>query len=536
VRVLVPAIVVQWAAVAALALTVRHNGWIYYQGGDQLWYWGSAWLLAHGTMPYALVGLGWPAVLAPVAALVGPNLVSAFPIVALVDVLVLLPIVVACIYGIAQRIGGRLFGYWAVFVWLTVPFIGIKYTDLGYHQRYTELLLPQAFGLTGMADYPSLVAIVVSVYFCMRVFERPAMLDALAAGVAGGVAISIKPGSAPFLLGPLLAFLWRRWLPAFPLFLAGSAAPIAALALWKYRGYGYLPLFHAEGSVRLAAGVVGGGPLSGLHRYLNLNWGQLHNNLLGIKEHFWSMRVIEWLVLAGLVGLARRSIGAALLVGGWFAGFVIVKGTYGGASVTDGSLFRVMMPAFPAFVLLLASLPLLVPGMPRRLKQPRPAFTRPSGRTRAALVAAGAVLFGLYPLTLVAVASPLRGPSPQAYEVDQLLNPVDTAMRLRASVLASSGAVSLTWPAVSQRGGRVIYQVMRTDAAAGGTACTTIPNSVDRCTFTATTLGFTRAPRWTDHAPRGRWTYRVGVVANWLDDQHYGDVYFISTPAVARVG
>jgi hypothetical protein len=62
------------------------------------------------------------------------------------------------------------------------------------------------------------------------------------------------------------------------------------------------------------------------------------------------------------------------------------------------------------------------------------------------------------------------------------------------------------------------------------------PNSVDRCTFTATTLGFTRAPRGTATAPRGRWTYRVGVVANWLDDQHYGDVYFISTPAVARVG
>ena len=29
---------IQWIAVLALALTVRHNGWLYYAGGDQLWH------------------------------------------------------------------------------------------------------------------------------------------------------------------------------------------------------------------------------------------------------------------------------------------------------------------------------------------------------------------------------------------------------------------------------------------------------------------------------------------------------------------
>jgi len=531
---LVPAIVVQWLLILALAVTVQHNGWVFYQGGDQLWYWGSAFLLAHGTIPYALVGLGWPAALAPLTAIVGPNLVTAFPLIALFDVLVLYPVFVLCVYGIAQRIGGRLFAYWAVFVLITVPFIGIKYTDAGYHQKYTELLLPQAFGLTAMADFPSLVAVVVSAYFCMRVLERPDALDAVAAGLAAGAAISIKPGSAPYLLGPLLAFAWRRWAPAFPLFILGIAPPVVALALWKYRGYGYLPVFHAQGAVRLASGQVVGSPLSGLHRYIHLDWTQLNDNLLGIKEHFWSRRVIEWLVIAGLIGLLRRSIAAGLLVGGWFAGFVLVKGTYLGAGITDGSLFRVMMPSFPAFVLLLASLPLLLPGVSRRLGAPRPAFAEPSQRTKAVLVGAAAVVFGLYPLALVAAASPLRGPSPQAYEVDQLLNPVDGGLRLTASAHAQT--VRLSWRAASQFGGNVIYQVMRTNAPAGGTACTTIPNSVDRCTFSATTLGYTRSPHWTDTAQKGRWTYRVGVVANWEDDQHFGDVYFIGPPAVVRVG
>ena len=31
-------VVGEWVAVLATALVVRHAGWIYYQGGDQLWY------------------------------------------------------------------------------------------------------------------------------------------------------------------------------------------------------------------------------------------------------------------------------------------------------------------------------------------------------------------------------------------------------------------------------------------------------------------------------------------------------------------
>src|SRR5262249_9610770 len=38
-------IAVQWIAVLALALTVRHNGWLYYAGGDQLWHYTGAYLI-----------------------------------------------------------------------------------------------------------------------------------------------------------------------------------------------------------------------------------------------------------------------------------------------------------------------------------------------------------------------------------------------------------------------------------------------------------------------------------------------------------
>ena len=190
---LVPAIVLQWVLILALALTVQHNGWLYYQGGDQLWYYVSGWLLAHGQIGYGLVSPGWPAIIAPISLFGGPTLVPALPAIVLLDVLVLGPVALLCVYGIAQQIGGRIFAYWATFLWIAVPFIGIKFTDYLYHQRYTELTLPQAFGLTAMADYPSMVAVLVSVYFTLRVAKRPDVIEALAAGLAAGLVIATKP-------------------------------------------------------------------------------------------------------------------------------------------------------------------------------------------------------------------------------------------------------------------------------------------------------------------------------------------------------
>ena len=83
-------IVVQWLAVAALALTVKHNGWLYYAGGDQLWHYTGAYLLAHGHLPATFVGYGWSILLLPVAAVAGPNLASALPAIVLFNTVVLL--------------------------------------------------------------------------------------------------------------------------------------------------------------------------------------------------------------------------------------------------------------------------------------------------------------------------------------------------------------------------------------------------------------------------------------------------------------
>ena len=73
-------IAVQWLAVLAFALTVRHNGWLFYSGGDQLWHYTDAYVLGHRLQPPSFVGYGWSMLLLPVTYFTGPNLVSALPV------------------------------------------------------------------------------------------------------------------------------------------------------------------------------------------------------------------------------------------------------------------------------------------------------------------------------------------------------------------------------------------------------------------------------------------------------------------------
>ncbi|HEY2073626.1 MAG TPA: hypothetical protein VGG88_08630, partial [Gaiellaceae bacterium] len=198
-------LVIEWLTILAVGLTVRRNGWIFYQGGDQLWHWSASWLMGQGRLTHTSVGYVWSIILLPFALVAGPNLVTALPAVLLFNVLVLMPIAFVSIYGIGVRIGGRLFGYWCALLWIVVPLIGIKYADAGYHQRYTELLLPQSYGLSVMSDFPAMVALAAAAFFTLRAAQDGKATDAVIAGLLAGVALGIKPSNAPFLVGAGLA-------------------------------------------------------------------------------------------------------------------------------------------------------------------------------------------------------------------------------------------------------------------------------------------------------------------------------------------
>ena len=256
-----------------------------------------------------------------------------------------------------------------------MPYLGIAFVEPGYHQKWTELTVPQFVGLTPGADFPSTVALLVSAYFCLRALDSTRWPYAAAAGIAAGYSIAIKPSNAIFLFAPALTLLVLKWRAAIPFALA-LAPSLVTLAIWKYRGLGELAAAPSH-SERVAAGIDS--LLNRIHNPQTNSWGHLHDVLLALREHFWISRVLEWLPVAGAVALLIRSRRGFLLVAVWFSAYLLIKGTYLPASVDDASFFRIVMPGFPAFVVLAAAVVLLVPGV-RARPAPAPAPAHPAGR------------------------------------------------------------------------------------------------------------------------------------------------------------
>jgi hypothetical protein len=530
-------LVVEWLTILAVGLTVRRNGWIYYQGGDQLWHWVTSWLLGQGRLTHTSVGYAWSIVLLPFAIAAGPNLVSALPAILLFNVLVLMPIAFFSIYGIGARIGGRLFGYWTAALWIVVPLVGIKYADAGYHQRYTELLLPQSLGLSVMSDFPAMVVLAAAAYFTLRAAQDDMPADAIVAGLLAGVALGIKPSNAPFLVGAGLALLVakrRRGILAFGL---GLVPSVVALTVWKARGEGNVPLFSNSASgAHLAAGphtaLVAFAGLN-LHRYVSFDWHWFQvQQLDSLRDHFWSARVLEWIAIAGAIGLFRRSRPAGLLFAGWLFATVFVKwGSPGHGSTVDNSdILRQTIFTIPAALMLIAGTLLLFPRLPQRL--PRPA-RRPWGthRLRIGLIAGLVTIFGVVPAALAAALPTLKSSDRLAYYVQNGVSlsapfTIDKGWHVQATV--HGGSVHLTWPVLHSVGGHMNYVVLRShanqsiecDATGGGAQCRLLGFVVD----------YTNSTSFVEKLPPGTWEYRLAAKASWVDDATQGDIYVAGPP------
>lgn len=530
-------VVFAWVTTLGVAVTVRHNGWLYYQGGDELWHYTTAWVMGHGRLPHTSIGYAWSIVLLPFALVGGPNLVGPIPFIVLLNVLVLMPVALLATYGIGVRLGGRLFGYWVALLWILVPLIGIKYANAGYHQRYTEQLLPQSLGLTVMSDFPSMVASVVSAYFALRAVQDDDRWDGVMAGLVGGVALGIKPSNAPVLVGISLALLAARRWRSLSYTAAGIAPSILALAVWKARGEGSLPLFRSgiAGSHHLAAAAA---PLLaiGLHSYVHLSWSFFTQQLDSIREHFWSVRVIEWLAIAGTIGLLRRSRPAGLLFGGWFFCVVVVKWmSPGHGSVDDSDLLRQTISAIPAFLVILAGVLLLVPGLPRHLRSPDSGRWG-SHRIRVACVAAIGTVFCAVPLGLAAALPVLSTSEAISYytQTGPSLNaPFTVENTWHPAVTRRGNAIRLSWNPLQPRGGTMGYRVLRAQVQQA-VVCDTTGGGA-QCRLNGAVVAATNGTSFTDHPGPGRWNYRIAAVASWIDDPTAGDIFVAGAPVDVTV-
>jgi hypothetical protein len=211
---------------------------------------------------------------------------------------------------------------------------------------------------------------------------------------------------------------------------------------------------------------------------------------------------------------------------------VLIKASYPQASVEDASLFRILMPVYPVFVLGIASLPFLFPGLARRADACSREELQPPWRVRPVVLVAVIAVTALVPAVVTAAADTSLARSRAAILAGtQMPVPVDVGIGLRAD--AATRSVRLSWDSQNSLGGRVIYRVwrMRRD----GLRCPTTRGAAS-CTLQYREVGATREPVYEDSAAaRGRWVYRIGVMANWLDDPGYGDVYFVSKPLVVDV-
>ena len=357
----------QIAGTIVLALSVTHNGWVYFQGGDQIWLTTQGWLLGQLELAPTELGYLWSYLLTPIMWITGPTFVQVLPPLVLVQVLVLGPVALLCVYGIASNIGGRLLGYWASLLWVVAPFASIPLFVDRYQERWAEHFLPQALGLTAMADFPSTVLVLAAALFVVRSLSPGQLTDAVLAGVLLGAAGALKPPNLLVAFGVGLAYVVaRRWKEV--LVCAGATVPaLLVLLAWKYRGLGTVPVIALE-HVRVAAGS---GPLAvdlNLDRYFDLDLEHWRTQMDQLREFFWSARLAQWAPLAGLIAVLRVRQGAiAALLGGWLAAFLVVKGFSPRADIQANTFWRLLMPAWPAYLLLFASIPLLIPTLARRL-------------------------------------------------------------------------------------------------------------------------------------------------------------------------
>jgi hypothetical protein len=385
-----------------------------------------------------------------------------------------------------------------------------------------------------MADFPSMVLVLAGALFVVRSVKPGRVADAVLAGILIGAAAGLKPPNLLVAAGALLAYVVaRRWREGLACGVAIVPA-LLVLLLWKVRGLGQIPAFAFE-EMRVAAGS---GPLAvdlKLDRYLDLDFDHWRDQMNFLREFFWSQRLAQWAPFAGLIAVLSLRRGAiAALLGGWLAAFLVVKGFSPLASIESGSFWRLLMPAWPAYLLLFATIPLLVPTLPRRLgDRVQPVATAATGPRWIALAA---ILTVLVPGAAIAASSALpltqQKTVVQDSESGNILTPVDEGVSL--DVQQEGTARRLTWTGGGPWRADVFYRVYRHDGPGDDTICLKSGQVAWYCHLNSDVIGTTRDLSFVDPNGSPTATYRVGVGTNWADDPEAGDVFAFSLPVAVR--
>ncbi len=237
------------------------------------------------------------------------------------------------LYGIGRLLGGALFGLLAGLVWVVGPLVLLRYWVAGgnpltdFDPIYHEQFLPSAFGFVAPGAVAAGCLLLLSGWLVLAPLTRTTVAAA-AAGAAAGAAALAHPRVWPALAAPVLAFAVARRPRAALASAATALLGLAALALFR--------------------------DVPGIHP----GWHSIGVGIDQFREFSWSRRFLEYLPLAGLVGLARRSVPAAAFFG-WLLVTVIVFPLARPLDLLH--LLGTLVPGLPVYALLTASIVFLVP-------------------------------------------------------------------------------------------------------------------------------------------------------------------------------
>jgi len=507
-NVLLPLVLLQWLLLLLLTRRIVHNGWLFAQDATATRFYSTAWSFAHGHIPPALVGYGWPLLTAPIAGITGMNFLDGLPALVLLQTLVLLPLALLAVYGVASRIGGRPLGYVAAAGWVVVPYAVHPLFGAGYHPTYVEQLLPRGLGLTGLGGLPSLVCVLVAAYFAVSSIDTADPVHAALGGLFAGFAVALDPANILFLAAPAVGYaLAQRWSTAL-VFGAALLPALLAVTLWQYRGLGHVPHIHAQVD---------------LHHLKALR--------VDFRDAFYSDRLVELPFIAGVIALGRRSWIKSAFVSAWFLSYLLVRGSAPETSVGTGSWFGALMPAYPAFLIACCSMLLLVPRLGQRLADAPAVHHPPRLHWRDQRVVAVAIVLAALPLVVIAALPLQKSSALVAYPDEGALVPVDND--LQPSANGGHVAAQLVWPSVQSDGAATFYTVFRSPAdGSGGVSCNS-DRGAGRCVLAMQRLAGSTVNSYLDfnpEVPAGRWTYRVGLSANWHADLNAGGLLALSPP------
>jgi 4-amino-4-deoxy-L-arabinose transferase-like glycosyltransferase len=296
---------VQWAALAAVALRTVHDGWVYDTGSRP-----------------------------------SSGVVSALPAIVVGQTLVLLPLALWLVYAVADRLAGRVFAAWAAAVWVLLPYAGYAFSTGGYRHTYADGFLTHVLGLTADPAFPALLAFLGSGYLALRALSTARWAPVAAVALASSaVGAAFVPRAALVAVAPAAVLIvgGRR---------AHAAAAAAGLAL----------------TLLLVGIAVGVGLLDGPFAQLGLHAPS--GALASLSENFWSGRVLEWLTIAGIIGALRRGRAAGVFVAAAsLLAFLSINAVppHTTPAVAHLVMLHDTLPAWFATAITIAAIPLLAP-------------------------------------------------------------------------------------------------------------------------------------------------------------------------------